>query len=50
MANTEKAMGSIPIVMIGMAALLIGSYKLRTRNLKPEESEVSAGAKEGDER
>lgn len=50
MENTEKAMGAIPIVMIGMAALLIGSYKLRTRNLKPDEAGVATGAKEGDER
>ena len=41
--DTEKAMHSIPVVMIGVAALLMGSYKLRTRNRNPENQGTPAG-------
>jgi len=34
--NTERAMGTIPIVMLGAAALLGGIYKFRTRTIRHE--------------
>jgi hypothetical protein len=34
--NTERAMEAIPIALLGLAALLGGIYKLRTRTVHHE--------------
>jgi hypothetical protein len=43
-AHTEPAMKAVPMVMLGLAAVLGGSYALRTRKQRNQRPGADAGS------